>query len=74
MLTTIDAKTALVLIDLQNGIVQLPLPYPINQLLDKANKLIEAFRKVNLPVVLVNVKPSGAFTQLRIDAQRPAVN
>ena len=54
-ITTIDPVTALVVIDLQKGIVGLPLAHPIAGILANARTLAQAFRKRGLPVVLVNV-------------------
>jgi nicotinamidase-related amidase len=54
-LTTLDAKTALVLIDLQKGIVSMPTAHPSEGVVQKAAALAAAFRRHGLPVVLVNV-------------------
>ena len=54
-LTTLDAKTALVVIDLQKGIVALPTAHPIAAVVKYARALADAFRDHGLPVVLVNV-------------------
>ncbi|OLL28978.1 hydrolase [Burkholderia sp. SRS-W-2-2016] len=55
-LTTLDAKTALVVIDLQHGIVALPTaPHPSNEIVERSVVLLDAFRRHGLPVVLVNV-------------------
>jgi nicotinamidase-related amidase len=68
MITAIDAKTALVLIDLQKGIMGLPTAHPTEQILEKSLELIEAFRSKNLPIVFVNVNPLGAkWTQARVE-------
>jgi nicotinamidase-related amidase len=53
--TTLDPKTALVIIDLQKGIVALPAVHPIGDIITNAAALATAFRKLGLPVVLVNV-------------------
>jgi nicotinamidase-related amidase len=53
--TTLDAKTALIVIDLQKGIVTFPTAHPIAGVVQQAVALTEAFRKHGLPVVLVNV-------------------
>src|ERR1700733_10374224 len=60
MVTAIDKNTALVLIDLQKGIVNYPLANPISNILENAAKLVEAFRKAGLPIVVVNVNPANA--------------
>lgn len=60
MITELDQNTALVLIDLQKGILSQPTAHPLDGILDHANQLIEAFRAADLPVVLVRVNPSGA--------------
>jgi len=53
--TTLDAKTALVVIDLQKGIVTYPVAHPIGDVIKRAASLADAFRSNGLPVVLVNV-------------------
>ncbi|MFD6530029.1 isochorismatase family protein [Streptomyces sp. NPDC060184] len=53
--TTLDAKTALVVIDLQKGILDLPIIHPGDEIVAKAAELSEAFRAKDLPVVLVRV-------------------
>lgn len=54
--TTLDARTALVLIDLQKGIVALPTaPLPSADVVARGARLAAAFRAAKLPVVLVNV-------------------
>ncbi|EHQ24847.1 isochorismatase family protein [Mucilaginibacter paludis] len=68
MITQIDPKTALVVIDLQKGIVNLPLVHPVEAIINNSIKLIRAFRSKNLPVVIVKVNPLGAsWTQTRVD-------
>lgn len=70
MITELDKNTALVLIDLQNAIVAAPLTHPIDDILKNVNELIAAFRKKNLPIVIVNVNPSGAaWTKTRKEAK-----
>lgn len=54
-LTTFDPKTALVVIDLQKGIVTYPTAHPIAGVIKHAASLIAAFRRHHLPIVLVNV-------------------
>ncbi|MEV6112746.1 hydrolase [Streptomyces sp. NPDC052109] len=55
-LTTLDPRTALVAIDLQNGIVGMPVqPHAASDVVARTAALAEAFRSRNLPVVLVRV-------------------
>jgi nicotinamidase-related amidase len=55
-LTTLDPKTALVVIDLQNGVVAAPTtPYPGTLVVARAAALADAFRAHDAPVVLVRV-------------------
>jgi nicotinamidase-related amidase len=54
-LTTLDPPTALIVIDLQRGIVNGNFIHPIGDIIDRTRALIDAFREKNLPVVLVNV-------------------
>lgn len=58
-LTTLDERTALVVIDLQNGIAGRPThPYPADEVVARSARLAEAFRAKGLPVVLVRVVAS----------------
>ncbi|MDE3141529.1 MAG: isochorismatase family protein [Pseudomonadota bacterium] len=54
-LTTLDAHIALIVVDLQKGIVALPTAHPIATVVQNARALADAFRGHGLPVVLVNV-------------------
>lgn len=54
-LTKLDAVPALVVIDLQKGIVGLPLAQPASEIVSRSARLARAFREHGLPVVLVNV-------------------
>lgn len=55
-LTTLDPNTALILIDLQKGIVGRDTkPFPSADVVAKAATLAKAFRAKKLPVVLVHV-------------------
>jgi nicotinamidase-related amidase len=67
-LTKLDAIAALIVIDLQKGIVGLPTVHPVSEIVARAAQLAHAFRELSLPVVLVNV--TGAAPG-RIDAKRP---
>jgi nicotinamidase-related amidase len=53
--TTLDPKTALIVVDLQKGIVAYPVVHPIAGVIANSRKLADAFRAKKLPVVLVNV-------------------
>lgn len=56
-----EAKTALVLIDLQRGIVGYDVaPHNGAQVVKNAARLVEAFRGAGLPVVFVRVAPTPA--------------
>jgi nicotinamidase-related amidase len=57
--SALDRKAALLVIDLQKGIVGLPAAHPIAGVMANAVKLLEAFRRRGLPVVLVNVAGSA---------------
>jgi nicotinamidase-related amidase len=54
-LTALDPNTALIVIDLQSGIVAYPTVHPIGEVVKQASALADAFRRHDLPVVLVNV-------------------
>ncbi|MFJ1926290.1 MULTISPECIES: isochorismatase family protein [unclassified Streptomyces] len=53
--TTLDPKTALVVVDLQKGITGLPTAHPSADVVAHAATLAGAFRAKGLPVVLVRV-------------------
>lgn len=71
--TTLDRKTALIVIDLQKGIVALPAVHPMAEVVQQACTLAEAFRSHGLPVVLVNVAgaPPGRTEQAPRPGARP---
>ncbi|MEV4760108.1 hydrolase [Micromonospora sp. NPDC049559] len=75
-ITTLDPRTALVVIDLQNGILAAPgTPYPTADVLARTVRLADAFRGHGLPVVLVRVTgaPDGAdAVPGRTEASRPS--
>jgi nicotinamidase-related amidase len=54
-LTAIDAKTALIVIDLQKGIAGAPLLRPLHEVVTQVNLLIDAFHAHGLPVIFVVV-------------------
>jgi len=64
-ITVLDPVTALVLIDLQKGIVGLPTAHPTAGIVERSAQLAKAFRARGLPVVLVNV---AGVAPGRIDA------
>jgi nicotinamidase-related amidase len=54
-ISMLDAKAALLVVDLQKGIVGLPVAHPIADVVNNAAKLTDAFRNHGLPVVPINV-------------------
>ena len=60
-ISTLDAETALLVIDLQKGLMGLPMVHPVGDVVANAARLAESFRRHHLPVVLINVAgaPSG---------------
>lgn len=73
-LTTLDPRTALIVIDLQKGIVAMAVAHPINGIVRHACALADAFRTHHLPVVLVNVTgvPPGRTEQARFRGELPS--
>jgi len=68
MISSIDKQTALVLIDLQKGIVKMKFIHPIKNILLKSSMLVDVFRAANLPIVIVHVNPLGsASTKTRVE-------
>ncbi|MDM7856318.1 isochorismatase family protein [Cellulomonas alba] len=74
-LTTLDDRTALVVIDLQNGIAGRPTqPHAAQDVVARTARLAAAFRAHGLPVVLVRVAtaPDGAdAAHGRTEVRRP---
>jgi nicotinamidase-related amidase len=70
-LTQLDATAALIVVDLQKGIAALPTVHPSSQIVARAAELARAFRKRELPVVLVNVTGGAPG---RTDAGRRTVS
>ena len=60
MITALDKNTALVLIDLQKAILKRKAAHPVKDVVEKSALLVAAFRKAELPVVVVQVNPFGA--------------
>lgn len=73
-LTTLDPKTALVVIDLQNGVVGRQVaPHTSTDVVARTVELAEAFRKKRLPVVLVRVSSTDENSVPgRTELSRPA--
>lgn len=71
-LTQIDKVAALVVIDLQKGIVGLPLAHPGSEIVGRAARLARAFREKRLPVILVNVAGRApGRTEIQFNAALP---
>jgi nicotinamidase-related amidase len=73
-ITIIDPNIALIVIDLQKGVVSLPTVHPVAEVVARAGALADAFRRHRLPVVLVNVDAGapGRTEQARRMAEFPA--
>jgi nicotinamidase-related amidase len=52
--TTLDTMTALIVVDLQKGLLGLPFIHPFDKVVERSRALLDAFRSHGLPVVLVN--------------------
>ena len=75
MVTTIDKHTALVLIDLQKGLVKMDYVHPMKNILIKASMLMDVFRSANLPIVIVHVNPIDAvWTKTRVEVNAMPTN
>jgi len=72
-LTALDPNTALIIVDLQKGIVNLPAIHRMGDVIGRACALVDAFRERGLPVVLVNVAGGapGRTEQPRQTGLRP---
>ncbi len=74
-ITQLDPKTALIVIDLQKGIIALPTVHPAQPVIDNSATLANAFREKGLPVVIVNVvdsAPGRTDQSVDSDEQPPA--
>ncbi len=67
-LTQLDTTAALIVIDLQKGILGIPAAHPMGDVVARTAQLARAFRERGWPVVLVNV---SAMAPGRTDAVRP---
>src|SRR5664280_1233131 len=54
-LTKLDDTAALVVIDLQKGVLGMPTVHPLGDVIVRASQLARAFRNRGLPVILVRV-------------------
>ena len=54
-LTQLDPNTALIIVDLQKGLMGAPFLHPIGDVVARSCALADRFRTLGLPVVLVNV-------------------
>lgn len=73
-ITTLDKTTALIVVDLQKGIVGLPSAHAIPDVIRNGAALAKAFRAHGLPVVLVNaagVAPGRAEASRRFGELPP---
>lgn len=72
-LTTLDPNSALIVVDLQHGIVAYPAVHPTTDTVARSRELAAAFRAHDLPVVLVNVAGSapGRTEQPRLTTSFP---
>lgn len=73
-LSTLDPTSALVVIDLQKGVVSLPTAHDMGAVVANAAKLARGFRDKGLPVVLVNatgVAPGRTEAPRRLDNMPP---
>ena len=68
-LTTLDPKTALIVVDLQEALRSYPTTVPPEQIFAKAGELARAFRSHGLPVVLVTAAGGAPG---RTERARPA--
>jgi nicotinamidase-related amidase len=73
--TTLDDSSALLVIDLQEGIVSLPTVEPAPAVVERAAELAAAFRAAGRPVVLVNVAGGApGRNELPKSSRTPAPN
>ena len=69
-LTILDPNTALIVIDLQKGVVNGNFIHPIGEVVDRTCALIDVFRAKDLPVALINVAgraPGRTVQGLRVN-------
>ena len=74
-LTMVDSIPALIVIDLQKGIVGVPTVHPVAEIVNRSAQLARAFRDRRSPVVLVNVTgPAPGRTDLARPQVAPAAD
>lgn len=73
-ISTLDEKSALLVVDLQKGIAGLPTAHPMAEVVAGAATLADAFRERGLPVVLINADAAapGRTEQARPNIPMPA--
>jgi len=69
-LTMLDPITALIIVDLQRGLVEPPSVHSVGDVVARSSALAAAFRRQRLPVVLVNVAGGAPG---RTERPRPGV-
>jgi nicotinamidase-related amidase len=74
-LTRLDQRTALLVVDLQEGVTSLPTVHPAMDVVSRAASLAAAFRAHGLPVVLINVAGGApGRTEMPRSAAKPKPN
>ena len=73
-ISTIDLHAALIIVDLQKGLKAYPTIEPLDDIIARSAELAQAFRRHELPVVLVNVtgQAPGRTEQNRTLSDLPA--
>ncbi|WP_430335930.1 cysteine hydrolase family protein [Rhodococcus sp. ACT016] len=71
-ITTVDPKTALIVVDMQKGVVGMPTVHSVDTVIQRIGVLLQVFRARGLPVALVNVAgtPPGRTDTGVVDASR----
>jgi nicotinamidase-related amidase len=54
-ITVVDPQAALIVVDLQQGHMEIPLAHSVEDIIERTTALTRAFRSRDLPVVLVSV-------------------
>jgi nicotinamidase-related amidase len=69
--SAVDARTALIVVDLQTSSLAAPTVHPMEEIVRNAGRLAVAFRNAGLPVVLVNVGGVSPGRNERVPNNRP---